>query len=364
VTGPVTDLTGAHDGVEVAAFGPLDDGRPTRVFTLRSEGVVARVSDYGATLVALEVPDRDGVLGGVVLGFDDVAGYETRTNNPFMGATVGRVANRIAGASFDLDGVRHSLHANEGENHLHGGRQVSFDRLLWQLADAGRRHVRLQLVSPDGEGGYPGTLRVTARYEVGPSSLAITYRAETDRRTPVNMTQHAYFNLSGEDGGRIDDHRLRVAATAWTPVDSALIPTGAVEAVGGTPFDLRDGPRLGDGISAVVAAGLGDGYDHNLWLDAPDTQGSVRELREVAELSDPRTGRCMVLASDQPCLQVYTGNRLGRSTGRGGVVFPVHGAVCLEPQHAPDSVHRPEWPTIVLDPGDEYVHRIAYRFHV
>jgi len=362
VTGPGVDPVGAHGGVEVAAFGPLDDGRPTRVFTLRSEAVVARVCDYGATLVALEVPDRDGVLGGVVLGFDDVTGYETRTNNPFMGATVGRVANRIAGASFDLDGERHVLHANEGINHLHGGRQTSFDRMLWQLVDAGPTHVTLRHDAPDGEGGYPGTLRVTARYEVGPSTLAITYRAVTDRRTPVNMTQHAYFNLSGEEGGRIDDHHLRVVATAWTPVDEALIPTGAVEPVDDTPFDLREGVRLGDGIAALAAAGLDDGYDHNLWLDRSGLDGSGGELREVAELSDPRTGRRMTLASDQPCLQVYTGNRLGRSTGRGGIVFPVHGAVCLEPQHAPDSVHRPEWPTIVLDPGDEYVHRIAYRF--
>jgi aldose 1-epimerase len=358
VTGPVTDPAGAGVGAEVGAFGRLEDGRPARTFTLRSDGVVARVCDYGATLVSLEVPDRDGATGGIVLGFDDVTGYETRTNNPFMGATVGRVANRIAGAAFDLDGARYVLNANEGANHLHGGRQTSFDRMLWEPVDAGPQHVALRHVSPDGEGGYPGTLTVTARYEVGPSALHITYRASTDRRTPVNMTQHAYFNLAGEDGGRIDDHRLRVAASAWTPVDEALVPIGDVEPVDGTPFDLREGVRLGDGIAALGATGHGDGYDHNLWLD-----GAPGGPRQVAELSHPGTGRRMVLESDQPCLQVYTGNRLGRSTGRGGVLFPVHGAVCLEPQHAPDSVHRPQWPTTVLDPDDEYVHRITYRFH-
>jgi len=370
VTGPGTDPAAAHRvgdaadaeldaelDAEFDAFGVLEDGRPARVLTLRAAGIVARVCDYGATLVSLEVPDRDGVSGGVVLGFDDVTGYETRTNNPFMGATVGRVANRTAGATFELDGARHVLHANEGDNHLHGGRQTSFDRMLWEIVDVSRQHVTFRHVSPDGDGGYPGELHVTARYEVGPSALSIAYRATTDRRTPVNMTQHAYFNLAGEHGVTIDDHRLRVAANAWTPVDGSLIPTGEVEAVDGTPFDLRTEVRLGDGITAIVTAGLGDGYDHNLWLEGP-----AGELRAVAELTDPGTGRRMVLASDQPCLQVYTGNRLGRSTGRSGIVFPVHGGVCLEPQHAPDSLHRPEWPTIVLDPGDEYVHRIAYRF--
>jgi len=361
VTGRRSDRSDVPRGPEVRGFGLLDDGRPSQLFTLRADGVVARVCDYGATLVALEVADREGAMGGIVLGFDDVTGYETRTNNPFMGATVGRVANRIAGATFELDGVRHRLHANEGENHLHGGRQTSFDRVLWEVVDSGPREAMLRHVSPDGDAGYPGRLDVTARYEVADRELRITYRATTDARTPVNMTQHAYFNLGGEAGGRIDDHRLRVAASGWTPIDDALIPTGDVADVTGTPFDLRAGVRIGDGIAALVAEGLGDGYDHNLWLD-PGRGGGPDGLREVAELSDPSTGRRVVLSSDRPCLQVYTGNRLGRSTGRGGTVFPVHGGICLEPQHAPDSVHRPEWPTILVEPGAEYVHRIRYRF--
>ncbi len=352
-----SDADGVPAPVEVESFGPLEDGRPTRLFTLRAQGVVARVCDYGATLVALDVEDREGVSGGVVLGFDDVTGYETRTNNPFMGASIGRVTNRTAGASFELDGVTHQLHANEGANHLHGGRQSSFDRVLWDLVDAGEQQVTLRHVSPDGEAGYPGTLSVLARFEVTARRLSITYRVTSDVRTPVNMTQHAYFNLGGEGGGRIDDHQLRVAAAAWTPVDEALIPTGEVEAVDGTPFDLRIGLRLGDGIASLAGSGLGEGYDHNLWLE-----GKAGELREVAELRDPVSGRTLKLDSDQPCLQLYTGNRLGSSTGRGGVVFPVHGGVCLEPQHAPDSLHRPEWPTIVIGPERDYVHRIVYRF--
>ena len=342
---------------EVVPFGHLEDGRPARLFTLRADGIVVKVADYGATLVALEVPDRDGDVGGVVLGFDDVAGYETRTNNPFMGATVGRVANRIAGASFELDGVSYALHANEGDNHLHGGRQTSFDRMLWDVVEVTSDRIVFRHVSPDGDAGYPGTLTVEAEYAVGPSALAITYRASTDRRTPANMTQHAYFHLGGEHGTTILDHVLRVDADAWTPVDEALIPTGVVADVSGTPFDLRDGLRVADGVEALVAAGIADGYDHNLWLN-----GAAGELRAVAELSDPLSGRRMLLESDQPCLQVYSGNRLGRATGRGGVVFPVHGGICLEPQHAPDSVHRPEWPSIVIGPDAPSVHRIRYRF--
>lgn len=326
-------------------FGHLEDGREARCRTLATDGVAVTVADYGATLVALDVPDRSGVTGGIVLGFDDVRGYETRTNNPFMGATVGRVANRTAGARFTLDGVEHVLDANEGDNHLHGGRRTSFDRVLWDVLEETPTSVRLGHVSPDGDAGYPGELTVEAEYAVAPGELTITYRARTDRRTPVNMTQHAYFNLAGEAGALIDDHVLEVEADAWTPVDEALIPTGERADVTGTPFDLRVGRRLGDGIARLATDGYGDGYDHNLWLT-----GDAGVLRDVARVHDPRTGRRMVLASDQPCLQVYSGNRLGRATGRGGVVFPVHGGLCLEPQHAPDSLHRPGWPSIVLDP--------------
>ena len=224
---------------------------------------------------------------------------------------------------------------------------------------ADQERIVLRHVSPDGDGGYPGALSIEAEYRVEPSSLLITYRAWTDRPTPVNLTQHAYFNLAGEGGGTISEHVLRVDAQAWTPVDGALIPTGEVAGVAGTPFDLRSGRRIADCIAAVEIAGHGPGYDHNVWLS-----GTAGSLREIAQLSEPTTGRRMLLSSDQPCLQVYTGNRLGRATGRGGVVFPVHGAVCLEPQHAPDSVNRPEWPSIVLSPGDAYEHRIVYRFDV
>lgn len=347
-------------------FGTLEDGRATQLFRLAAAGVVATVTDWGATLVSLEVPDRAGRMQGVVLGFADVSGYEERTNNPFMGATVGRVANRIGGAAFELDGVRHELHPNEGVNHLHGGRQASFDRMLWDVVASDGAHVTFRHVSPAGEAGYPGTLVATATYEVRDGGLEVTYRATTDARTPVNMTQHAYFDLGGESHGTILDHHLSVRAHAFSPVDEALLPTGEVRDVAGTPFDLRASVLVGDGVAQVCAAGLGDGYDHNLWLDAWDGSrvGHGASLREAAVLEHADSGRRMTLLSDQPCLQVYTGNRLGRSVGRGATTYPVHGGICLEPQFAPDSLHQPSWPSIVLEPGEEYVHRIGYRFNV
>ena len=340
-----------------APFGVLPDGCPAALFTLRAGGVTARVTDLGATLVALETPDRDDRPGGIVLGLDDAAGYASREPgvNPFLGATVGRVANRTAGAAFELGGVRYELDANEPPNHLHGGRTGSFERELWDVVEATGDRLVLRLVSPDGTGGYPGNVIATAEYAVAPGELAITYRATTDRATPVNMTQHAYLNLGGEDGATVLDHVLTVAADRWTPVDAGLIPTGATPAVDGTPYDLRAPRRLGDVVAELTEDPAG-GMDHNLWLE-----GRAGELREVAVLRDPSSGRWLRLDSDQPCIQVYTGNRLGRTVGRGGVTFPRHGAVCLEPQHAPDSLHRPDWPSIVLRPGEEHLHRLRYR---
>ncbi len=342
---------------ERTPFGTLPDARPATLFTLRADGVVARVGDLGATLVALETPDRDGRPGGIVLGLGDAAGYASREPgaNPFLGATVGRVANRTAGAAFELDGQRFELDANEPPNHLHGGRTGSFEREPWDVVTADATRLVLRLVSPDGTGGYPGTVTATAEYAVAPGELAIAYRATTDRPTPINMTQHAYLNLAGEDGATVLGHTLRVDTTAWTPVDAGLIPTGETPAVDGTPFDLRVPRSLAD-VVADLAADPAGGVDHNLWLS-----GAAGTLREVAELRDPASGRWLRLDSDQPCLQVYTGNRLGRTVGRGGILFPRHGAICLEPQHAPDSLHRPGWPSIVLRPGQEYVHRLRYR---
>jgi aldose 1-epimerase len=340
-------------------FGTLPDGSEATLFTLIAPGITVRVTDWGATLVAVEVADRDGVSAGVVLGLDDASAYADTTpgRNPYLGATVGRVANRIAGAAFELDGEHFSLVANEGANSLHGGREDSFDRARWDVVDVSETHLVLHHISPDGAAGYPGTVRVEATFEVTDQALALTYTALTDRRTPLDMTQHAYFNLAGEHGVSVLDHTIAIDAVAVLPVDEALLPTGELRAVTDTPFDLRDARRIGDGVAALQRDGWGDGYDHNLRLAGP-----AGRLRDVAVLIDPGSGRRMTLATDQPCLQLYTGNRLGRTVGRGGVTFPMHGAVCLEPQHAPDSIHHPEWPSIILEPGVRYLHRTGYRF--
>ncbi len=340
-------------------FGLLPDGSEATLFTLRAPGIMVQVSDWGATLVALEVADRNGVSAGVVLGLDDASAYADTTpgRNPYLGATIGRVANRIAGAAFELDGERFALVANEGTNSLHGGRKDSFDCVRWDVVDVSASHLVLQHVSPDGAAGYPGTVQVEATFEVTDQALAFTCTAVTDRRTPLNLTQHAYFNLAGEHGESVLDHTISIDVDAVLPVDEGLIPTGEVRTVTDTPFDLREALRLRDGVAALQREGWGDGYDHNLWL-----AGSAGRLRDVAVLVDPGSGRRMTLATDQPCLQVYTGNRLGGTVGRGGVTFPVHGAICLEPQHAPDSVHHSEWPSILLEPGERYVHRTGYRF--
>jgi aldose 1-epimerase len=344
---------------DAGSFGVLPDGSEARLFTLSAPGITARITDWGATLVALEVDDRDGVRGGVVLGLDDASAYADTTpgRNPYLGASVGRVANRIAGAEFELDGHRFTLVANEGTNSLHGGRRDSFDRARWDVVETTPTRLTLRHGSPDGAAGYPGTVTVDAIYEVLAHMLSLTYVASTDRRTPLNMTQHAYFNLAGEHGASVLGHTLSVAADEMLPVDATLIPTGERRDVAGTPFDLRSARQLGEGVAALQAQGWGDGYDHNLWLT-----GEHGRVRDVAVLIDASSGRRMTLATDQPCLQVYTGNRLGRTVCRGGITIPVHGAVCLEPQFAPDSLHRPEWPSIVIGPGETYRHRTSYRF--
>lgn len=338
-------------------FGRLMDGRTALLLDVRADGIVARVSDFGATLVSLQVPDQSGEFGEVVLGCADVRGYEAHENNPFLGATIGRVANRISGARFVLDEQEYVLEANEGANHLHGGGRTSFDRVLWDVMSADDHHVRFRHVSPDGDAGYPGTVHVDVEYRVEASALHVRHEAVTDRATPLNMTHHAYFNLGAEHGDPVGDHRLRLAASQWTPVGPDNIPTGEIAEVTGTVFDLRESRLLADGIAAVQAAGLGKGFDHNFWLDHPPGA-----LTEAAELLHPGSGRRMVLATTQPCLQVYSGNHLGRSVGRGGIVFPPHAGICLEPQHAPDSMRHPAWPTIVLQPGERYVQQIVYRF--
>jgi len=311
------------------SFGKTADGIPVALHTLDVPGGLrARVMDYGATLVELQVPDHAGRRAGVVLGFETLAEYE-RAADAYFGATVGRCANRIAGASFELDGETFRLEANESPNHLHGGRR-GFDKRVWRAIPRGDA-VTFALTSRDGDQGYPGTLEVEVRYTASADELCIEYVATTDRPTLVNLTHHSYFDLGG--AGRVEDHALELAAARFTPTDAALLPTGAVEPVSGTPLDFTTPTRIAHPL------------DHNFVLDAPWGTGR-REPTRAAVLRHAASGRTLELFTTEPGLQVYTGR----------------GAVCLEPQRFPDAVHQPAFPSVVLRPGERYEQTSIYRF--
>ncbi|HOU53672.1 MAG TPA: aldose epimerase family protein [Myxococcota bacterium] len=346
--GPVT--------VRSSPFGTLPDGTEIIRYTLRNpHGMTARIITYGATLTELWVPDRDGVLGDVVLGFDDLEGYRTRS--PYFGAIVGRVANRIAGGRFRLDGVEYRLATNNGPNFLHGG-QRGFDKVVWSARTATGEHdasVRLTYVSPDGEEGFPGTLTVQVVYTLTDDDvLRLDYTATTDRPTPVNLSNHTYWNLRGE--GDILGHVLWMDADAYTPVDETLIPTGQIAPVRGTPMDFTTPTPVGARIDQVP--GIPVGYDHNFVLRS----GGGR-LALALRLSEPTTGRLMEMWTTEPGIQFYSGNFLdGTLVGKRGIPYPFHGAIVLEAQHFPDSVNQPGFPSIVLRPGQTYTQTTLYRF--
>lgn len=346
------------------AFGALPDGRKVEAIELRaSSGHSATVLSYGAIVQALNVPDRAGRSVDIVLGYDDLAGYLVRPN--YFGSIVGRYANRIGGAQFDLDGMTHTLARNDGPNSLHGGAR-GFDRQLWEVTEVSGgtdAQVTLRHVSADGEEGYPGKLIVTATYRLDEQgTLVVELRARTDKATVVNLTGHSYFNLSGEGSGRsIEDHILTIPAESYTPVDDGLIPTGELSPVAGTPFDFRKpvaiGARLRDTVDPQIA--IARGYDHN-WVIAGSPSAAPRLHARVV---DPRSGRQLEVWSNQPGLQFYTGNFLdGTIVGKSGKAYRQGDALCLEPQLFPDAPNQPAFASARLDPGQEYVHRIEYRF--
>jgi aldose 1-epimerase len=319
------------------------------------------VLDYGGIVQSLCVPDRDGRLGDVVLGYDEVAGYER--DRFYIGAAIGRVAGRIGGAAFTLDGERYALAANDGPNHLHGGPR-GFDKVVWRartFEDADRVGVVLEHLSHDGDEGYPGNLRARITYAVNDANvLSVDYHATTDRPTPVNLTQHAYFNLAGEGSGDVLEHELTVHAESYTPLDAGLLPTGQIAPVEGTPLDFRAPRRVGERIYAVhEQLRTAGGYDHNLVLDGADGAAP----RPAARLSDPASGRVMDVHTTEPGMQLYTGNFLDASIlGKHGDRYGPRAGMCLETQHFPDSPNRPEFPSIILRPGEEFRSRTEFRF--
>jgi aldose 1-epimerase len=350
-------------GVSEAPFGRLDDGRNVTLYTVtNSAGVEARIINYGAILVSLKVPDRQGALRDVVLGYDDLAGYVK--DKSFLGATVGRYANRIAGGKLTLDGKTYQLDRNNGPNHLHGGAE-GFYKKLWQAEVVKGKDgpgVRLTYVSPDGEGGYPGRVTLTVTYTVtGDNALRIDYHGTTDKPTVLNPTHHSYFNLGGDPTKTILDELLTIDADKATPVGPDMVPTGQVAAVAGTPLDFRQPTRIGARIDAKdQQLELAKGYDHNWVLRDPG-----KGVRRAAELQDPRSGIVMDVLTDQPGLQFYSGNFLdGSIHGKHGVVYQRHAALCLEAQLFPDAPNHPSFPSATIRPGQPYTQTTVYRFSV
>jgi len=340
----------AESRIVKASFGEAD-GQKVDIYTItNSHGIEARLMTYGATLVSLKTPDRTGRTADILLGFDDLASYLSGTS--YLGATVGRYANRIADARFSLNGVSHQLAANDGRNSLHGGAK-GFDKRVWKAEAAGDGTVRMSYVSADGEEGYPGQVSAQATYRLGEDdTLSVTYEATTTAPTPVNLVNHAYFNLTGDRSKDIIGHQLRVAASSFTPVDATLIPTGEVRPVAGTPFDFRTPQLIGARIAGPDEQLVrGHGYDHNWVLDKP-TPGA---LSLAAIVTDPESGRSLEVRTTQPGIQFYSGNFLDG-------VFSRRTGLCLETQHFPDSPNHANFPDTILRPGETYRETTLFAF--
>ena len=334
-------------------FGSTSAGRNVDAFVFTNvNGVKVKIINYGASIVSVEVPDCAGHPTDVVLGFDDMAGYQS-AGNPYFGACCGRYANRIAEGRFRLDGVEYSLALNNGPNALHGG-LIGFDKMVWEAEIIGDA-LRLSLTSPDGEGGYPGMLKVALTYSLNDEGeLRLDYVAEADRKTILNLTNHSYFNLAG--GGSVRNHVVRINADRYTVVDENATPSGELRAVAGTEMDLRIPTPIGENIDVVQ----GLGYDHNYCIN----QAAAGELTLAAKVADPESGRTLECWTTEPGVQFYTGNYLENITGKDGRIYNRQDGFCLETQHYPDSPNHPEFPGTELAPGETYTQTCIYRFGI
>ena len=333
-------------------FGHID-GKEIYLYTLSSTNITVKVTNFGGIVTSIQVPGKNGIIGDVVLGFDSLSSYVGI--HPYFGCLVGRYANRIAGGEFHLDGNTFQLAKNNGDNHLHGGIR-GFDKKVWEpreIREGNEAGIELSCVSPDGEEGYPGELKVKVIYMVTPESeLKIRYFAVTDKATPVNLTFHGYFNLKGAGTGDILDHELMIDAARYTVVDEQLIPTGELREVAGTPMDFRQPKLIGKDLGQVNS-----GYDHNFVLN------NKNGLAMVAVLSEPVSGRWMQIFTDQPGIQFYSGNFLdGTLTGKNGKIYEKHFGLCLETQHFPDSPNRAAFPNTILLPGETFKSETIYKF--
>jgi aldose 1-epimerase len=338
-------------GIRKEPFGQTQDGQAVDAFILKNDnGMMVKVINYGATIVAIEAPDREGRTADVILGFDDLAGYQSDAN-PYFGCCCGRYANRIANGRFSLDGEDYPLAVNNGPNSLHGG-LAGFDKKVWDAVIEGVS-VRMTLVSPDGEEGYPGTMTVELIYSLNnDGELRLEYSATTDKKTVLNLTNHSYFNLAGS--GSVHDHVIRINADRYTVVDDHATPSGELREVAGTEMDLRVPTPIGKNIAEVQ----GLGYDHNYCIN----QKTEGELTLTASVSDPKSGRTLECWTTEPGVQFYTGNYLDSIAGKSGAVYNKHEGFCLETQHYPDSPSHPHFPSTVLAPGETYSQTTIYKF--
>ncbi|AMM52843.1 aldose epimerase [Rufibacter sp. DG15C] len=331
-----------------------------RSYTLHNKhGMQVTVTNYGGTITSILTPDKNGELGEVVLGFKDVTDYTSEAylaNQPYFGAIIGRYGNRIAKGKFTLNGREYSLATNNGENHLHGGVK-GFDKVFWEVEElAAQNALRLTYTSPDGEEGYPGTVQVAVLYILTPDNeLVIEYQATTDLATPVNLTNHSYFNLSGGKAQDALGHVLSIAADRFVTVSKSLIPTGELPKVAGTPMDFQTPVAIGARIGQVPG-----GYDHTYVL-----KETGKHLKHAATVEDPVSGRCLEVCTTEPGIQFYSGNFLdGSLQGHGGTPYKQHYGFCLETQHFPDSPNQPAFPNTILEPDQKYHQKTVYRFYV
>jgi aldose 1-epimerase len=355
----------ASNSIKSESYGKLADGREVKIFTLTNkDGMIAKITEYGATLVGLEVPDKDGVISDVTHGYDTLDGWVTNTS--YFGSTVGRYGNRIAHGKFSLDGEEYSLATNNDPGGvpcaLHGG-EVGFDKVLWtgeEVEEDGAHGVTFTYVSKDGEEGYPGELTSKVTYLLTDDNELIwkTNASVTGKATPVNIVHHSYWNLSNDQMSSINDHELTLLADSYLPTDAGLIPTGSIDPVTDTPFDFTKATAIGERVEVEnEALKLGGGYDH-CWV-LRDGEG----VRSAATLHDPKTGRTMEILTDQPGIQFYGGNFLdGEVAGKGGQKYPFRSACCLETQLYPDSPNQPDFPSCILKPGETYTHTMIHKF--
>ncbi|MFO1485484.1 MAG: aldose epimerase family protein [Verrucomicrobiaceae bacterium] len=347
-------LSAASVSVESAVWGKTEAGEEVKLFTLRNaNGMEARITNWGGYIVSLKVADRDGKFDDVVLGFDTLDGYLRK--NPFFGCITGRYANRIGGAKFTIDGTEYHVTANSGKHHIHGGK-IGFDKKVWaakEIPDG----VELSATSADGEEGFPGALKCTVTYTLTKDNgLQIDYKATTDKPTVLNLTNHAYFNLAGEGSGDILGHELTIPTDQITATDDDLITTGEITSIKGTPLDFTTPHTIGERIGADFKPLIqGIGYDHNYVLSGSD-------MKLAAIVKDPKRGRVMTVRTTEPGVQLYTGNHLNGVEGKSGHIYAKRHGLCLETQHYPDSPNHPNFPSVILRPGQTFQSTTIYQF--